>query len=193
VVLVRNPERGDGRRNQDVLLKAATDAICDDEIAASTLHTEIARRTGLGLSTVYRHLGNRHGIAASIIADRLRVLRAAGQDVVNGQRSIRELLDLLLTTHTTMHRLSDLVLELPEREQNRYVDAIVATMTPAFDRARADGTLRAGTQPSDLRAVLAMLMAAMSEASDAHELDRVVQMLLNGLTCPDPFGPSRLP
>jgi hypothetical protein len=42
--------------------------------------------------------------------------------------------------------------------------------------------LRAGTQASDLRAVLAMLMVAVAEVRDARELDRVVQVLLDGLT-----------
>jgi AcrR family transcriptional regulator len=184
VVSVRIPERCDARHNQDVLLKAAAAAICDDEVPTATLHGEIARRTGLARSTVYRHLGDRHAIAAVVIADQLRVLRLAARDVVNGRRSIRDLLDLLLTSHTTMHRLSDLVLELPEREQNRYVDAIITTFAPAFERALADGSLAAGTKPSDLRTVLAMLMAAVAEVRDADELDRMVQILLNGMAPP---------
>jgi AcrR family transcriptional regulator len=186
---VSAPQRDDSRRNRENVLRAAVESLSTGG-STGDLHTEIARRTGLGRSTVYRHVGDRRDVAESVVADQLGLLRGAVREVTEGRATIRDLLGLIMTTQASMHPLVELVMDMPPRAQERYVATIVRAVTPAFEQARASGQVRADSRPEDLPVFLAMLSAAGEYAQGPEDARRMVDLLLDGLCGPAPAEPG---
>ncbi|GAA0265907.1 helix-turn-helix domain-containing protein [Cryptosporangium japonicum] len=149
------PRRLDARRNRDLILRVAAEAVTRDGELVSL--DDVARRAGLGRATVYRHFPDRYALGFAVAAERLaelaRRLEAA---------SFRELLHAVLVEQ-------QLFRELPRR---RYTDALLAVLRPAFHRAHEEGRLRKDLELADLPIVFEMVDGVA---------ERLVQALLDGL------------
>jgi AcrR family transcriptional regulator len=195
---VREPmgQRLDARRNRDHLLRTAEAALTDPTGAVPSLE-EIARRAGLGRSTLYRNFPDRHELARAVIAKKADELRAAVADVTAGRRTFRDVLTWMLETQLEMRPLVVLMRQLPPRAQQRVVRRLARVLTPAFEHARATGELRHDLSPADLPVILAMLDAAVTQAElgDAGvSSTAIIDVLLDGLfaatTPARPTGPG---
>ncbi|MGC7101713.1 TetR/AcrR family transcriptional regulator [Amycolatopsis lurida] len=176
------PRRVDARRNRETILRAADQAF--SEPGETVALEEIARRTGLGRATVYRHFPDRKALALAVAAEHLTALK----QVVRQRRSFRELLHTVLSMQAERRALVRLFRELPERGQRQITHALIAVLRPAFDQAQRDGTLRRDIQPADLALLFEMLEAALSGGpapmDRAEAVRRLVQVLLDGMfTC----------
>lgn len=177
------PRRYDARRNREAILREADAAFAGGSGVVSL--DEIARRTGLGRATVYRHFSDRHALAAAVVAQNLEALRRVVGAANGDRRSFREVLHWVLSTQASMRPLGTLIRELPTRDQRQHVDALIGILTPAFRRAQVEGELRPDIEPAALGLVLTMLDAAVMAVplgADGNEaVQQLIAILLDGL------------
>jgi AcrR family transcriptional regulator len=173
-------QRNDAMRNRRAILRVAEEAFAQDELVP--LH-EIARRAGLGRATVYRHFPDRQALGVAVAARNLAALRRVVAQPAD--YSFRDLLHMVLTAQTAMRPLVTLFEQLPARDRQRHLQALIGVLTPPFLRAQAEGQLRPGVTPQDLGLVLQMLDAGVkAEAAGAQRhltAQRLIAVLLDGL------------
>ncbi|MGF7237578.1 MAG: TetR/AcrR family transcriptional regulator [Frankia sp.] len=188
------PRRNDARRNREAILRAAEAAFADDSCAVP-LH-EIARRTGLGRATVYRHFPDRHALAVAVAAQNLEALRGVVSADEGERLSFRDLLHAVLSRQASMRPLGALMRELPARDQQHHAKTLIGVLTPPFRRAQAEGQLRPDLEPADLLLVLAMLNGALVEAIPVDgdrdaAVQRLITVILDGLFTTSPPNERR--
>ncbi|MBL7493063.1 TetR/AcrR family transcriptional regulator [Frankia sp. AgB1.9] len=183
--------RGDARRNRRTILQVAEEAFSDSSDVVPL--NEIARRTGLGRATVYRHFPDRHALAGAVVAEYFGALKEAVDATMNGRRAFRDLLQWVLETGVSMRPLVTLMGELPPNAQQQYTTELIAVLSPPFHLAQAQGQLREDVRPTDLAWIMAMLTAATdmdaAGASTAEAvggdrsaaIERLLNVLLDGL------------
>lgn len=168
------PTRADARRNREAILRVADEAF--GEVADVALD-EIARRTGLGRATVYRHFPDRAALALAVAARHLAAVRRA-------RRPFRELLHAVLSHQVQRRSLVRVFRGLPEKHRRHHTHALIAALRPAFTQAQRDGSLRADVEPGDLAVLFHMVEAALDAptADAARSVQRLVQVFLDGLS-----------
>lgn len=175
--------RGDARRNRQAILREANAAFTG--ICQMVPLEEIARRTGLGRATVYRHFPDRYVLAVAVAAEHLEALRRAVTATDTERQSLRDLLRWVLSTQAAMRPLASLIRELPMIEQQRHVDALIEILTPSFRQAQRAGLIRADVEPADLALIMEMLDTA-AESSRCNgdrnaSMRRFIAVVLDGL------------
>ncbi|MEU6129369.1 helix-turn-helix domain-containing protein [Saccharopolyspora sp. NPDC047091] len=178
------PQRTDARRNREMILRAADEAFAEG--ADSVQIEEIARRAGLGRATVYRHFSDRHALATTVAAHRIEALERLVSTAERERRPFRDLLHFVLSDQVVRRPLVHLIRQLPEQEQRRFADALIAALTPAFRRAQAAAEVRADLEPADLMLVLEMIEGALASKllrSGDDAVRKLLSVTLDGL-CP---------
>ncbi|MEV6823689.1 helix-turn-helix domain-containing protein [Amycolatopsis sp. NPDC051102] len=172
------PRRVDARRNREAILRAADEAFSEH---ADVALDEVARRTGLGRATVYRHFPDRTALALAVAAHHLAALKHQ----VRGQEPFRELLRSVLAMQARRRPLVRLFRELPERSRRQHADALVSLLRPALEEAQRRGTVRSDIEPADLTLLFEMHEAALVSELAAREptepAERLMRVFLDGL------------
>ncbi|MET8995915.1 TetR family transcriptional regulator [Amycolatopsis sp. NPDC004169] len=172
------PRRVDARRNREAILRAADEAFSED---ADVALDDVARRTGLGRATVYRHFPDRTALALAVAAHHLAELK----NQVRGREPFRELLRSMLAMQARRRPLVRLFRELPERSQRQHAHAVVSLLRPALEEAQRDGTVRSDIEPADLALLFEMHEAALASGLVTREptepAERLVRVFLDGL------------
>jgi AcrR family transcriptional regulator len=179
------PRRPDARRNREALLQAAEEALSDASGAVPSLE-DIARRAGLGRSTLYRNFSDRHELAAAVITEKIQELKDAIAAVLDGRRTFRDLLTWVLELQLEMRPLTALTRQLPERDQQAVADRLIRILAVPFEHAQATGELRPDLQPADLFLIFSMLDGAAGHAQLSGpdvdpQITRMITVLLDGL------------
>ncbi|CAO5159820.1 Regulatory protein TetR [Frankia sp. AiPs1] len=192
--LTTRSTRRDAHRNREAILRIADEAFADGSDLVPL--DEIARRAGLGRATVYRHFPDRYALAAAVATEYMDALYDAVDATMDGRRDFRGVLRWVLATQVSMRPLVTLMAELPVAEQRQYTTYLIAILTPAFDRAQADGLIRPDVRPADLAWIMKMLITATDvdaltgatagvAGGDPHEaIDRIIDVILDGLFSP---------
>ncbi|WP_233576443.1 TetR/AcrR family transcriptional regulator [Saccharopolyspora rhizosphaerae] len=175
-----NSRRTDARRNREVILRAADEAFTEDVDLVPL--TEIARRSGLGRATVYRHFSDRYALGLAVAESKLHLLRelvaeTAGADFL-------EVLAELFEEQISRRPLVRLFRELPPADQRRYANQLVAVLAPGLRRAQEAGVVRADVTPADLALICEMVEGVLSShlpTGGVDSVERVVEVLLAGL------------
>ncbi|MGV9367174.1 TetR/AcrR family transcriptional regulator [Amycolatopsis sp. NPDC003731] len=172
------PRRVDAQRNREAILRAADEAFSED---ADVGLEEVARRTGLGRATVYRHFPDRGALALAVAAHHLAALK----DQVRSREPFRELLRSMLAMQARRRPLVRLFRELPERSQRQHANAVVSLLRPALEEAQRAGTVRSDIEPADLALLFEMHEAALVSGLVTREptepAERLVRVFLDGL------------
>ena len=180
------PSRADARRNRDAILQTAEDAFRESTDAVGL--DEIARRTGLGRATVYRHFPDRTALAIAVAAQHHTTLKRLADAHDTRKCAFRDLLRTVLSLQAARRALVGLFRELPERHQRRYVEALLTMLQPAFDRAQRAGELRGDIELTDLALVFEMVEAALQAGPAAMNRTkptaRLIEVILDGLFSP---------
>ncbi|WP_243794227.1 TetR/AcrR family transcriptional regulator [Saccharopolyspora gloriosae] len=177
------PQRTDARRNREIILRAADEAFAQGSELVPI--EEIARRTGLGRATVYRHFPDRYALARTVAAHRLDTLKRVVASAERDHRTFRDLLHVVLSDQVVSRPLVNLIRELPEHDQRRYANSLIAVLAPAFRRAQAREQLRDDIEPADLMLILEMIEGALSSklvpADDETAVRKLIAVTLDGL------------
>jgi AcrR family transcriptional regulator len=176
--------RTDASRNREAILRAADEAFSGSEGALSLV--EIARRTGLGRATVYRHFPNRNALAAAFSARQLRMLREAVEAPGAQDRPFLDVMNEVLAVLIARPALVELLAAAPRREQELHVRALAGVLAPVLRRGQAAGEVRPELLPEDMEYMLTMVQAAITRAGhdgpDPPEvIGRLVTVMLDGM------------
>src|SRR3954466_7422165 len=77
--LTRRPKRADARRNYDKLIAAGREAFTERDSSASL--EDIARRAGVGIGTLYRHLPTRTDLIDAVYVEEVEALCRSADDL----------------------------------------------------------------------------------------------------------------
>jgi AcrR family transcriptional regulator len=172
--------RSDALRNRAAIIRAAEDLVIE---GATPSLARIARLTGLGQATVYRHFRDRRTLLLAVAREHLALLRQAAGQLADDPTAFRVLLRAVMTYQVAMRPLVDELRRSPEPDQRQHLRHLLDALRDPFDRSRAAGHLRRHVVLDDVGVVLTMLQAAVETSPDPS---RAIPVLLDGLFHQEP-------
>lgn len=177
--------RADAQRNRDKLVKVASAAFAEHGIDTSL--EEIAERAQVGIGTLYRHFPTREHLVEVIYAREVQALCQAADDLASkhppdvalglwmqrfvdyiaAKRGMAQSLKLLLASN------SEFFAEASGK--------IPAALQRLIDAAKADGSIRADIDSSDLMNALSGIYGAPMTPDWRDRSKRLVALLMDGL------------
>ncbi|HXA12198.1 MAG TPA: helix-turn-helix domain-containing protein [Mycobacterium sp.] len=177
---MRAPRR-DVLRNRQRVVAAARAAFAEDGPDVSL--EEIARRAGVGATTLYRHFADRDDLVEAVLED----LFAAVRDNSDLAAAISDPLEAFRWVFTSSCDLSDgeteafLRLATTSPRTRAHAQRLITDLVaPVTARLREAGALHSGVTAEDI----AMLIRMTSAADDHQSRAMAIQVLLAGLTQP---------
>jgi AcrR family transcriptional regulator len=186
--------RADARRNEEVVLVAATVVFARSGVDAPI--REIATEAGLGLATLYRRFPTRFDLVAAVF--RREVDKCASDaEALAAEREPTEALAAWLMRYVSflstkrglaaaLHSGDPAFAALPDYFRRRFEPALTMLLTAAA----ATGEIRADVAPYDLLRGIGNLSVASGDDGAAHT-ERMVMLLIDGLRYGNE-NPSRL-
>jgi len=199
---VQDPDRGQGQsqgrrprvdaeRNRARLLDAARVAFASGQ-SPVTLE-QIARDSGVGIGTLYRHFPTREALVEALYRQELADLCASVDGLLAAYSPE-------LALRAWMDRFADYV--AAKREMADALRAVFAAGTVTVSQAREDltaaartilvadkasatGTLRDDVRPEDIVTMIVGIFAATSLASGHEQLERMLDLLMDAIRRPD--------
>lgn len=180
------PMRADARRNYERLLTEARAVFAEYGTDASL--EEIARRSGVGIGTLYRHFPNRHAMMSAVFQEALAALLERSAELASAERPCGALVDWLraLITHAGEYRGLARALMSASHDETSALSACSVPLREAGERllirAQESGAVRADVSIGDLMQLTnAIALAAEEEPGDAELADRLLMLTLRGL------------
>jgi AcrR family transcriptional regulator len=182
--------RADAERNRARLLDAARAAFASG--AATVALEQIARDSGVGIGTLYRHFPTREALVEALYRQELGDLCASAGDLLATYAPEQAL-------RAWMDRFAGYV--AAKREMAEALRAVFAAGTVTVSQARgqltaavrtildagiADGTLRDDVQPQDIVATIVGMFTATSLDGGHEQLERMFDLLMNAVRRPRP-------
>jgi AcrR family transcriptional regulator len=188
------PRRADARRNYERLIEQAKIAFAESGADASL--DEIARRAGVASGTLYRHFPTRLDLIEVVLAGQIADLVDLGRGLLTAQDEFDGLATWLRAAirHGMTYRgLSAAVMNSSLDRTRGLVSAWHAEMfevgAALVGRAQRSGAIAADADHGDvLRMISAIAWAAQDTPDSAAAADRLLALLLNGLSR---TGPAR--
>src|SRR3984885_7299911 len=183
----QRPMRADARRNYELLVAQATEAIADRGADDVSLE-EIARRAGVGIGTLYRHFPTRQALLEAVYRDQVDGMRAKADELLESDSPSEALADWLRALSafsSTKRSLTAALLETLGKD-SELLSACSAVIYGAADelliRAKEAGAVRPDADARDLmRLVHAVNIAAQHTPTDPGQPDRLIGIILDGL------------
>jgi AcrR family transcriptional regulator len=173
--------RKDVLRNRQRVVAAARAAFVEQGPDVSL--EEIARRAGVGATTLYRHFADRDDLVEAVLEDLITAVRDNGDLAA----TISDPLEAFRWVFTSSCDLSDSETETflrlattSQRTQAHAQRLITDLVAPVTARLREAGALHSGVNAEDI----AMLIRMTSAADDHQSRAMAIQVLLAGLTQP---------
>ncbi len=181
---VRKP-RADAQRNRDRLLKTAKAAFAEKGSGASL--DEIARATGVGIGTLYRHFPTRDALIESVYRNETQQLAEAATRLADTHPPVEALrewmllfVDYIATKQVMAEALNSLVggTSALYAASGAQVKSAIATLVA---RAVASGEIRLELDPLDLLRALAGVANVSSSPNWEQSAKRLVDILIAGV------------
>lgn len=180
----RRRPRSDGRKNRERLLETARTAFGAGEIDIPL--DEIARRTGVGIGTLYRHFANRDALIEAVYRDELNRLAVAATHLAETQppvEALRAWLILFVDYIATKQVIAPALNSLLGGTDEIYADSRTV-LTAAIDglvaRAMASGDIRPDIEPVDLLCALGGISNYATGPGWEARAKRLVDVLIAG-------------
>ncbi|RKN33945.1 TetR/AcrR family transcriptional regulator [Micromonospora musae] len=177
---MRAPRR-DQLRNRQRLITAAREAFTEHgpEVALD----EIARRAGVGTTTLYRHFPEKEGLIEAVLDDLAAAVRDNAEramqnsDPVGAFRAVfSQSCDMSEQEVATFAQLAGAG-NRADKHAQRLITSVVG---PATDRLRSAGRLRAGITADDIATFVRMTLSGDSDEARG----KAIQVMLDGLVSP---------
>ncbi|MFJ8026857.1 TetR/AcrR family transcriptional regulator [Streptomyces sp. NPDC096311] len=186
------PLRADAVRNAEKLVRAAREAFTEE--GPDALLEDIARRAGVGLSTLYRHFPDKTALIRAVLSQHYAenlapvVEQALGDE--NPRRGLASAVEAAVSSAAHEYNLiaaakvsSAVTVEMSAR----YFDALA----PLIERGQQAGLIRDDVVLDDIRRMLVMLVGMLwTVDSKGEDWRRYVVLMLDALS---PEGASPLP
>ena len=181
------PMRADARRNYERLLAEAAAAFAERGTDDVSLE-EIARRSRVGIGTLYRHFPTRQALLEAVYRDQVESLARQAADLVGSDSpgvALRDWLRALMAFGLTKKSMNKALLETLGKESELISSAGVIMRectTRLLDRAQRAGLARSDVLGTDvLRLVHGMMLACDYSPADPEQADRMLSMVVAGL------------
>ncbi|MFI5492337.1 TetR/AcrR family transcriptional regulator [Actinoplanes sp. NPDC051859] len=175
--------RRDARRNRAAIVEAAADVLRGRGPGARM--SEIARRAGVALATIYRHFPDRQALTAEVIGHQLGQLEEAAAARADRPAAFRPFLRAVLHRLIEMKSLIALADGLDAGVRRRYQQRLVAAFAPPLRSAQDGGYVRTDLVPSDLLLLFAMVQGVAGTGEDPAAAraaaDRSIDLMLDGV------------
>jgi AcrR family transcriptional regulator len=176
--------RADAKRNRERILEIAKDAFTRDGASASL--DDIARRSGVGNATLYRHFPTRDDLIEAVYRNEVERLAAAEQRFATTMPPIEALRAwmLLFIDHVSQKKLIISVMDTVPGGSMRLMEGsrslIHSTFVTSVQRAIASGDLRADTDPNDFVRALVGVFHTTALPGWEQSARRLVDILIAG-------------
>lgn len=176
--------RADAKRNRDRILEVAKEVFT--RVGASASLDDIARRSGIGSGTLYRHFPTRDALIEAVYRSEVEKLADAGPRFAGTLPPLEALRAwmLLFIDHVARKMLIVPAMETVAGGSSRLImgsrDLIRATFAALAQRAIASGDLRQDTDPNDLVRALVGVFHTAYEPGWEQTARRLVDILIAG-------------
>ncbi|MER7044268.1 MULTISPECIES: TetR/AcrR family transcriptional regulator [Streptomyces] len=181
------PMRADARRNYERLLTEARAVFAEHGTDASL--EEIARRSGVGIGTLYRHFPNRQAMMNAVFREAADSLLEYSHRLTCAPRPCEALIAWLraLISHASEYRGLARALMSASRDESSALSQCCVPLYEAGEtllaRARAAGSVREDVSIGDLMQLTNAIALAAEQTPDDPELpDRLLDLTLRGLS-----------
>ncbi|MFG2953595.1 TetR/AcrR family transcriptional regulator [Streptomyces sp. NPDC048291] len=181
------PARADATRNRARLLDAARIAF---ESGTPVSLKQIARDTGVGIGTLYRHFPTREALVEAIYQQELdRLCAGAGSllDALEPPQALRSWMDRFAEYVTTKRETADAlraVLASDVATASRAREQLCTAVQAILDAGTATGTLRDDVHADDIVVTLVGMFAATSPTGGRDQLGRMLDLLMDAVRSP---------
>ena len=179
------PQRADARRNRESVLESARLQFAEHGLDAQI--DEIARGAGVGVGTVYRHFPQKDDLLRALAQARFEGLAEQGRRALEADDGWQGFVDFMTYSAQVMAEDQMLSEAMDQRgelcggaAQSVGLIDLVAAMV---DRAKAEGKLRADTEPWDVPGLICGIGRAVRAAPGVPALtwQRHLEIILAGL------------
>ena len=176
--------RADAKRNRDRILEVAKEVFT--RVGASASLDDIARRSGIGSGTLYRHFPTRDALIEAVYRSEIEKLADAGPRFAATLPPLEapSAWMLLFIDHVARKMLIIPAMETVAGGSSRLIlgsgDLIRATFAALAQRAIASGDLRQDTDPNDLVRALVGVFHTAYEPGWEQTARRLVDILIAG-------------
>jgi AcrR family transcriptional regulator len=176
--------RADAKRNRERILEVAREVFTRDGAAASL--DDIARRSGIGNATLYRHFPTRDALIEAVYRSEVEKLAAAEQRFAATMAPLEALRAwmLLFIDHVAAKTLIIPAMDTVVGGSMRLIEGSRNLIHTAFitsvKRAIASGELRADTAPSDFVRALVGVFHTTALPGWEQSARRIVDILIAG-------------
>jgi AcrR family transcriptional regulator len=177
-------QRSDARRNRERVIAAARELLARDGLDAQM--DEIARAAGVGVGTVYRHFATKDELIEALAFDRFERLREVAEAALaidDPLAGFEHMIRGSAAIQTRDRSLSEVLTSQPDLMMRAAQSVGMEELTRSVvERAKADGSLRAGVRWEDVP----MFMCALAGTFKGPfaDTDRYVTVILDGLRAP---------
>ena len=177
--------RADATRNRERLVADARKSFAAGDATVSL--EGVAQAAGVGVGTLYRHFPTREALVEAVYRTELDALAADAEPLLArypALDALRTWMDRYARFVAAKHAMRDaLRIAVTSRTASppgtrAHVRDIVARFTAA---GAADGTIRADVEPDDVTVCLAGAVLMSTTSTDADQLRRLLDLLLDGL------------
>ena len=175
--------RSDARRNRDRLTEVAIAAFRDEGLDVAV--DEIARRSGVGVATLYRHFPAKSDLILAVVHTVLDDLEAAADAALAAppadatlERFFRAALGQHCRNRGFLAALAEQ--DLPPEARTALIARATAILEPIVAAGHRTGTLRPDLDATDLLVFVRML-GVVAAARSGRSPDRYLEPLLDGL------------
>ncbi len=178
-------QRADARRNRERLIEAAGRAFASG--GENVTLEAIAKATGVGIGTLYRHFPTREALVEAVYHDQVAGLHQGAQDLLascGAARAVRLWMDLFADWVATKHGMIDTLRAMISSGDIAFAQTrseIVATIRAMLAAGAAAGELRGDVGAEDVLASLAGIMAVAGTAGRREQAGRLFDLLMDGL------------
>lgn len=187
---VTRGQRADVEKNRQRILTVARTAFA--ELGLELPMREIARRSGVGVATLYRHFPARSQLVLAVLAGEVELCAADMRSALanpNSGEALRATVRAFAARQAINRGLNDALLgshsvgAVFAAERREHAEAFAALV----DRARRDGALRPGVIVDDARIALRAIssLRALPVGTAAAAITRLTETLLTGLLVDD--------
>ncbi len=177
--------RADAERNRLRLLETAKSAFAEKGPAASL--EEIARTTGVGIGTLYRHFPTRDALIEAVYRNESEQLALAAIRLAQKHppvAALREWLLVFVNYLDAKHGMAEVFNSLAGGTSALYAESGVRmkeTIAKLLADAAADGEIRWNTDPLDLLRALAGVMGKSPGAESKRAARHLIDILIAGM------------
>lgn len=178
--------RSDARKNRDLLLAAAREAVAEHGTDASL--RDIARRAGVGIGTLYRHFPDRATLLEALLEANFKALHARADSLLTSPApgdALFTWLKELAAGSATYQGLPESIMEALSDEESRLHTTCAQMRSAAgllLKRAQDAGAVRSDVTNTEVIALTLGLAWAAEHTEEASDLaTRLLSSAMDGL------------